>query len=293
MPGQEVRVFPSDNIHNFDTDRAHCFSYCSTGGICGYGPSHCGKGNCTSNCDAKAMCGRYSENGEVKCGMNLCCSYYGWCGVSGARRSPVTAHRHSNYEQTDEAHCTGTPDVPCQSGIGNCEIKTPRLCGTRSGTTNGRTVAYYQGANVHSRVCDQVRPGDIDTSKYTHLYYAFASIDPKTFAVQAANPGDNGLYKEFTVLRSKGVKTWIAVGGFDFSDPVTPTATTWSDLVSTDQNRAAFITSLMSFMDLHGFQGISLIPPPPRPPSELHPTPSHVPIFNNMLIRPALPRSRP
>lgn len=23
------------------------------------------------------MCGRYSDGGSLKCGMNLCCSYYG------------------------------------------------------------------------------------------------------------------------------------------------------------------------------------------------------------------------
>ena len=28
------------------------------------------------------MCGKYSEGGDLKCGMNLCCSHYGWCGVS-------------------------------------------------------------------------------------------------------------------------------------------------------------------------------------------------------------------
>lgn len=56
-------------------------SCCGPLGICGYGPSYCGTG-CTSNCDAKANCGKYSVTGLRKCGMNLCCSMYGWCGVS-------------------------------------------------------------------------------------------------------------------------------------------------------------------------------------------------------------------
>jgi chitinase len=30
---------------------------------------------CTSNCDAFAMCGKFSEGGNTKCGMNLCCSW--------------------------------------------------------------------------------------------------------------------------------------------------------------------------------------------------------------------------
>jgi len=30
------------------------------------------------------MCGIYSKDGKEKCGMNLCCSATGWCGVSQA-----------------------------------------------------------------------------------------------------------------------------------------------------------------------------------------------------------------
>ncbi len=56
-------------------------SCCGVNKKCGYGPDYCGENNCTSNCDALAMCGRYSDGGNIKCGMNLCCSYYGWCGV--------------------------------------------------------------------------------------------------------------------------------------------------------------------------------------------------------------------
>ena len=62
------------------------------------------------------------------------------------------------------------------------------------------------------------------------------------------------MYKEFTALKSKGVETWIAVGGFDFSDPG-PTHTTWSDLVASADHRAAFIQSLEDFMAQYGFQG--------------------------------------
>jgi chitinase len=57
-------------------------SCCSKDKICGYGPNFCGAG-CTSQCDSTAMCGIYSENGNVSCGMKLCCSAGGWCGVSG------------------------------------------------------------------------------------------------------------------------------------------------------------------------------------------------------------------
>lgn len=53
------------------------------------------------------------------------------------------------------------------------------------------------------------------------------------------------------------MQTWIGIGGFDFSDPG-PTHTTWSDLCSTSSNRAAFVNSLIDFMNKWGFQGVDL-----------------------------------
>jgi chitinase len=60
------------------------------------------------------------------------------------------------------------------------------------------------------------------------LFYAFAFIDPTSFNIVAAHPDDEAMMKEFTALSSDGkLKTWIAIGGFDFSDPGTATHTTW------------------------------------------------------------------
>jgi len=53
------------------------------------------------------------------------------------------------------------------------------------------------------------------------------------------------------------MQTWIAIGGFDFSDPG-PTHTTWSDMCSSSTNRAAFISSLIQFMNTWGFQGVDI-----------------------------------
>lgn len=64
-------------------------SCCNTDGKCGFKDAHCGA-SCISNCDAKAMCGIDSEGGNKKCALNLCCSYYGWCGVSGPPSSSDT-----------------------------------------------------------------------------------------------------------------------------------------------------------------------------------------------------------
>lgn len=59
------------------------------------------------------------------------------------------------------------------------------------------------------------------------MFYSFAFIDPTTFQLTAAHPDDKAMMKEFTGLaKPGGLQTWIAIGGFDFSDPG-PTHTTW------------------------------------------------------------------
>ncbi|KAG9256176.1 glycoside hydrolase superfamily, partial [Emericellopsis atlantica] len=224
-------------------------SCCGIEGICGYGPRFCGSGNCTSNCGATAMCGIYSENADWSCGMNLCCSATGWCGVS----------QPSNLSTT-EGHC-GNPDpngqLPCQEDYGGCEIIPNPSCGVGSGTTAGRKVGYYQVSNVRNRLCNKVRPSQLKTEGFTHLFWSFARFDPQTFELQFEDASDVDIVDEFTGLQSRGLETWVAIGGYDFSDPG-PTRTAWSDMASTSSNRAAFIASLISWMDKYGFQGADI-----------------------------------
>ncbi|TVY58669.1 Chitotriosidase-1 [Lachnellula cervina] len=216
-------------------------SCCNSEGKCGFKPYNCVSSTattCISNCDAHAMCGVDSLRGQQKCKLNLCCSYFGYCG-------------------TTDAHCTTQGQTPCQPGFGDCQVMSAPTCTTKT-ASRGRRVAYYQGGNVANRACDQVYPSQINTIGLTHLNFAFASIDPVTFCVTAADPRDFLLYHQFTSLSSPHrLQTWISIGGGGFSGPG-PTHTTWSDLSSSASNRAAFISSLVDFMHKWGFQGADL-----------------------------------
>ncbi len=110
---------------------------------------------------------------------------------------------------------------------------------------------------MRERQCNRITPAQINTAGLTHLYLAFASTDPGTFAAVPAHPEDEALYAQFTALKSSTLQTWIAIGGWAFNDPG-PTQTTWSDLASTAAGRSAFIGSLRSFMVKHGFQGVDI-----------------------------------
>ncbi|ETS74683.1 hypothetical protein PFICI_13167 [Pestalotiopsis fici W106-1] len=218
-------------------------SCCGKSGICGYGPDFCGDG-CTSQCNATAMCGQYSENGEMPCGMKLCCSATGWCGTTEVY-----------CDNADPAHKT----LPCQAGYGSCSITGPPSCPAGSGSSSKRKIGYYQSWNQRDRKCNKVAPNQLNTDGYTHLFFSFASIDPQSFRITPAHPDDVQGMKDFTALSKDGkLQTWIAVGGFDFSNPEAATHTTWSDMVSTKDNRAAFISSVKEYMDTYGFQGVDI-----------------------------------
>ncbi|KAF2256755.1 glycoside hydrolase family 18 protein, partial [Trematosphaeria pertusa] len=189
------------------------------------------------------MCGVDSDGGNKKCPLNLCCSYYGWCG-------------------TNSTHCGDTDQegnkTPCQKDFGKCEVVPPPKCEKEAGSaTHGRHIAYYQSWNTRTRLCNRIRPRHINATGLSHLNFAFASVDPRTFRIQPMHPDDVDLYREFTALKTDKLETWIAVGGWEFSDPG-PTRTTWSDMVSSRENRAEFIDSTVKFMDEYGFQGLDI-----------------------------------
>lgn len=138
---------------------------------------------------------------------------------------PITNHQ----PQTDELHC-GDPDpnglAPCQVGFGLCQIVPPPSCDPDPASANGRSIGYYQSSNTNDRLCNRIGPIQIVTTGLTHLYFAFAEIDHTSFAIVVANAEDEDRHVEFNKLQASSLKTWIAIGGFDFNDPG-PTRTTW------------------------------------------------------------------
>lgn len=50
-------------------------------GTCGFGETYCGS-DCASKCDAKAECGQYADPPGKACPLNVCCSEFGFCGMT-------------------------------------------------------------------------------------------------------------------------------------------------------------------------------------------------------------------
>lgn len=138
---------------------------------------------CVANCDRKAYCdpGNYTTQfAEVsKCPLNVCCSKWGYCGLT-------------------EEFC------------GTKKVKRPSC--NKSGPVN-RVVGYYEGWSL-DRTCNAFAPEQIPVGVYTHLNYAFASIDPVTFEVRPTSRKDKNLYRRLVALKQRDpdLKVFIAIG---------------------------------------------------------------------------------
>lgn len=121
-----------------------------------------------------------------------------------------------------------------------------------------RVVGYYKGW-APGRACDKFKPSDIPDGVYTHLNFASASIDPKTFQVVPAAKGDTELYRQLTQKKriDANLKVFLAIGGWEFNDPG-PTVTTFSDIARSGANQRAFNSSLVSLINTYNFDGIDI-----------------------------------
>lgn len=104
-----------------------------------------------------------------------------------------------------------------------------------------------------------MKPEDIPLGYYTHLNFAFALIDPKTFHVAPMDDDTASLYTQVTGLKARqsDLQVWIAIGGWAMNDPG-DTRTTFSDLAKSKSAQDAFFESLITFMVANNFDGVDI-----------------------------------
>ena len=142
-----------------------------------------------------------------------------------------------------------------QEFCGDKKVKR-KTCSKNYG--NRHVIGYFEGW-ASNRPCNVFRPEQIPLNLYTHINFAFATIDPKTFKIMPGAESDIGLYKRLMLLKKRdpALKVFIAIGGWTFNDPG-PTATTFSDIAASVPRQRVFIESLISFMATYGFDGVDL-----------------------------------
>ncbi|KAI2463541.1 family 18 glycosyl hydrolase [Annulohypoxylon bovei var. microspora] len=204
-------------------------------GYCGLDAEHCDPSVCTSNCKARAECGSWAETPGQECPLKVCCSNSGYCGVT-------------------EEFCDTS--LGCQS---NCP--QPPSTGLNTGNVTNIVIGYYESWAPYKRgACPSRDPSWIKTDSITHLYVAFAYIRPSTYDIVPIDGTGTDIITEIMALKESapGLKIFLSLGGWTYSDNGTDTQPVWGDLASSSAKRQKFILSLVNFMTQFGFDGVDL-----------------------------------
>ncbi|KAH2448624.1 hypothetical protein KXW63_007635 [Aspergillus fumigatus] len=152
-------------------------------------------------------------------------------------------------QSADNMHQQGTKNAPSMFAVlwDNTRVLRRRLSKWLW------TIGYYE-AWSYARQCDSVAPEDIDANLWTHINFAFGLIHPETFQLSKMNSYDDQLYPRVANLKlqNPSLKVFIAIGGWDAGGKV------FSDMVSTAENRATFIKSVVQFCQTQAFDGIDI-----------------------------------
>lgn len=211
------------------------------------------------------------------CPLNACCGVWGYCGTTDEFCRPIPSGQAPGAPQpAGGAICISN----CGSDIVNNASPPPEFI----------TIGYFEGYGL-SKKCDRIDIRTIDTGRYTHIHFAFATVTPDTFEVDMG-PTVNQFYyfKKMT-----GFKKILAFGGWTFStDPATYGIFRAGVL---SQNRQRMAQNIANFIMANNLDGVDIDWEYPAAP-DLPDIPSADPIEGEnylqflTILRGLLPRSK-
>ncbi|PPQ99589.1 hypothetical protein CVT24_005168 [Panaeolus cyanescens] len=162
------------------------------------------------------------------CPLNACCNIWGFCGTT------------DDFCTEDK---TNNPNY-CISHCGRDFVKG-------SPPAQYIKVGYFEAFNF-DRPCLNAYIDWVDWAGlgYTHVHYAFASINPSDFNVNVSAYSDQ--FEHFKALQ--GVKRILSFGGWSFSTDLSTYDVLRSALA--EDNRIQFRDNVISFINTHGLDGV-------------------------------------
>lgn len=118
-------------------------------------------------------------------------------------------------------------------------------------------IGYYESW-TYNKKCHKIAPSDLPVTEMTHLNYAFAYIDPKSYDLVTMDSDTPESLFQLTVDTKQynpSLKVWLSIGGWAFSDNNTATQPVFGDIASTEKERQKFADKAVLFLNRYGFDG--------------------------------------
>ncbi|KAF2168013.1 glycoside hydrolase family 18 protein [Zasmidium cellare ATCC 36951] len=170
------------------------------------------------------------------CPLNACCDVWGQCGTT------------ATFCTNTSTGAPGTAKPGTDGCISNCGTTIVR----GNAPSEYRSIGFFEGFNL-DRPCLYQDVLQIDSSKYTHLMFAFGTLDTN-YTVDLGDQLSQYEFKEFA--GASGPKKILSIGGWAFStDP-----STYSIFRNgvTAANRQTMANSIASFVTSNNLDGINI-----------------------------------
>ncbi|KAI3068615.1 CAZyme family GH18 [Aspergillus niger] len=178
-------------------------------------------------------CGEFAAPGNSDCPINVCCSSFGYCGVT-------SEFCGNGCQKNSNGGGCGQPNRP------KCSENTDAM-------TYDRRIGYYELFNIH-KGCNVIEPESLIIEPFTHINLAFVNFgDDFKLEDEYGDIVDRVSFLKFT---HPGLRVNIAVGGWTFSDA--PTQHLWTQMARSYENRQTFINSVVKYLKDYHLDGIDI-----------------------------------
>ncbi|RMZ37363.1 hypothetical protein CA14_011666 [Aspergillus flavus] len=123
-----------------------------------------------------------------------------------------------------------------------------------------KVIGYYEGWMSDSK-CHPTLPGELPLGILTHLYFAFAYIDPKSYTITTMSSDmSEELFTQVAAVKDlkPSLKIYVSVGGWTFSDNDTVTQPLFGEIAADATKRRTFANNTLKILNIYGFDGIDI-----------------------------------
>ncbi|KAL3262031.1 hypothetical protein ABHI18_003215 [Aspergillus niger] len=155
----------------------------------------------------------------------------------------------------------GTTNDFCKAGCqSNCVLNPKPPSGAASVSVLNKVIGYYESW-MAQKGCHKVTPTDLPLDALTHINFAFAYIDTRTYDIVTMDTGTpSSLFQDATNVKSikPDINVFISVGGWTFSDNNTATQHIYGEIAGDATKRQRFADNVVHFLKQYGFDGLDI-----------------------------------